>query len=462
MNVGNREDTIIAPLTPSVGGSVSLIRVSGSKATRVVDPFFPKHNLSGDPGGRHYYGPLLNEQGEIIDQVIVLTFRKPKSYTGEDVLEISCHANPLIVRDIVQLLLRNGCRLAEPGEFTKRAFLNGRIDLAQAEAVADLIAARSREGIRNSLAQLRGKLSLVVGQLKRELIELSSYIELDLDFSQEELEIISTSRIEEVLNSITARVERLLESYTNSKPLIQGIEVLISGKPNVGKSSLMNVLLNKDRVIVSEQPGTTRDIVHEDILIDNTLVRFIDTAGIRFTTNAVEAEGVERTRDYYNHADIILLLVDSSLPLDSEDINMIKTGATLYRSKILLIGNKMDLGVNEQAQSKLRDYGLPLQFISAKMGENIDAIKEAVLKKAFQFHHSNPEEVLITNERQKSIFEAALQALLNVKAGLKKGLGYEYLAVDLKDAVESLSKITGEITTDDILNSIFSHFCIGK
>jgi len=369
-------DTIIAPLTPSVGGSVSLLRISGNQAIEISNRFFPSKNIEALPGNSFVFGRLVNEEKQVIDQVVLLLYRAPHSYTGEDTIEISCHANPFIVKEIIDLYKRNGCRLAEPGEFSKRAFLNDKIDLVQAEAVADLIAARSLAAVENSVKQLNGGLSERFKSIRDSLVHIASLLEVELDFSEEDIEIVEPKKTSRLLNDIKAQLSALSQSYDSGSMLKQGLEVLISGKPNVGKSSLMNALLDQDRVIVSSLPGTTRDLVHESIILDGLQVRLIDTAGIRPGSDSIEAEGVKKARKYFNQAHIILLIVDVSQKLDKQDKNLIADFSLTYPQKLFIIGNKADLGIHPSTKKELeKQKGQPL-YISAKTGLNIEHLKK--------------------------------------------------------------------------------------
>lgn len=457
-----QNDTIISLISSSAGGSVAILRISGNNAVSITDKYFPGHDLINSPGGRFYVGNFLAGSKEIIDQVVVLVYKKPHSYTGEDVVELNCHANPFIIREIIEEYLADNCRMAAPGEFSKRAFLNGKMDLVQAEAVADLINAKSNAIVKNSLLQLSGQLSGIILKIKDDLIRIASLLELDLDFSEEGLEIVTSEQILEIVINAESKIDTLLASYKVGHVLTKGIDVLIIGKPNVGKSSLMNAFLNKDRVIVSSIPGTTRDIIHEDIVINNTLVRFIDTAGIRITDDFVEAEGVARTNKFMDLADVIILLVDASVDLTEDDLRLIDSVSVKYPSKLIIAANKIDKGIDTSCEEYLNRFEGNIQYISAKLYQNIDALKNSITEKVFLLENQISEEVLITNERQFESLRKCRAALKNTNDGLMKNVGNEFIAVDMRAAVEHLSEITGEISTNDILNNIFSHFCIGK
>jgi len=435
--------------------------LSGEKAIAKVKQFF-SGTIDDSSGGHFYFGKIYDEDGSVLDEVIVLIYINPHSYTGENVVEISCHSNPYILKDILDLFLRNGCRLADPGEFTKRAFINGKIDLIQAEAVADLIMSQSRSGVRNSLLQMEGKLSEKLKLIKQQLIDVASLLELDLDFSEEDLEIIDASQITTRIQKINNGIVQLLESYRYGHILTKGIEVLIAGKPNVGKSCLMNTLLNKDRVIVSETPGTTRDMIHEDIIVDNINIRFVDSAGIRITDNKIEAEGVDRARKHMDHADIILLLVDIASQLTEEDEEILDKINEVYPLKTVIVGNKMDLGINNTNTEYLDKHKVPYRYVSALKGDGVNELKKEIVKKVHDMENQSREEIMISNERQFNILTHTKEAIEKTIPALDENIGFEFVAIDIKTAINLLSEITGEITTDDILNNIFSQFCIGK
>lgn len=461
MNINNDNDTIIAVTTATAGGSVSMLRISGPEAIDKTNILFPEKDLSEAEGGRFFFGRLFYKS-KIIDRVVVFIYRTPKSYTGEDIVEISCHANAFIVNKILDVYQEIGCRLAEPGEFSKRAFLNGKMDLAQTEAVASLIAAKSEVAVNNSMFQLEGALSDQIKSLKKDIIGTASLIELDIDFSEEQLEVISTNDIENKIDKISSQINKLIESYTYGKSIHKGIEILITGKPNVGKSSLMNTLLNKERVIVSDKPGTTRDIVHEDIMFNNTMVRFIDSAGIHLTNDYIESEGVERARNYIEQADIVLLIIDASAEMKRDDIDLFKTISLQFRKKIIVGANKIDLGINEKTIEFFNNKAIETVKISATKKTGIDKLKKLITSKISREKYDISEDILITNQRHYNQLKKTVAALAQAKDAVNKGLTNEFIALDLRLAIDHLSEITGEITSDDILNNIFSSFCIGK
>ncbi len=438
-----------------------MLRISGPEAIEKTDILFPEKDISKVNGGSFYFGHLSYDT-KIIDQIVVFIYRAPKSYTGEDVVEISCHANVFIVEKILDIYQELGCRLAEPGEFSKRAFLNGKMDLTQTEAVASLIAAKSEAAVNNSMFQLEGALSDQIKSLKKDIIETASLIELDIDFSEEQLEVISAKEIENKIETISFQINKLIESYAYGKSMHKGIEVLITGKPNVGKSSLMNALLNKERVIVSDKPGTTRDIVHEDIMINNIMVRFIDSAGIHLTNDDIESEGVERARNYIEQADIVLLVIDASAEMSREDIDLFKTISLQFRNKIIVGANKIDLGMNKETLKFLENQTIEKSEISATKKIGIDKLKNLISIKIGFNKKDDQEAIIITNQRHFVQLKKTVTSLEKAKGAVKTGLTNEFIALDLRMAIDQLAEITGDITSEDILNNIFSSFCIGK
>jgi len=455
-------DTIMAPLTSTAGGTVALIRISGPDAITICARFFQPHNLLESEGGRFFYGRLIKPDKAIVDEVLVYVFKSPNSFTGEDVVEISCHNNIFILEDIVQMLVEAGCRLAEPGEFSKRAFLNNKIDLVQAEAIADLIAAKSRASTRNSLKMLEGRLSKELKALKDKLIKMASMLELELDFSEEDLEIIADDELLRILNGIISFTKKLQTSYKNSRMLHKGAEVLIAGKPNVGKSSLMNALLNKDRVIVSSIPGTTRDLIHEDILMDDVLVRLIDTAGIRFTEDEIEAEGVNRAKSLLHDSDMVLFLIDLSDEVSSDEKEMLESLLNHVGERVILVGNKTDLKHNPHSKDFFDKSKAHKVSISAYDGGGLDSLKRLITNTVKKSFTQSQEDILITNQRQFNVLGRVEKGLTQAKEALNSKMSSEFIAIHIRDAIDALSELTGVISTDDILNSIFKDFCIGK
>ena len=455
-------DTIIAPISATIGGSVSLIRVSGTDSISTTTKFFKSIKLNTQPGNKFFHGHFFDLEHNSIDDVIILLYKKPNSYTGEDVIEISCHGNPFIVEQIISQYLKMGCRMAEPGEFTKRAFLNGKMDLLQAEAVADIIAAKSLTSIKNSLMQIQGRASYLVRALKEQLINVASLITVDLDFSEEDLNIITHDQLANRIKQSLQTVNKLLNSYNFGRRVNKGVEVIICGKPNVGKSSLMNSLIKQDRVIVSHIPGTTRDTIHEDVVIDNTLIRFVDTAGIRISNNKIEIEGINRSEATFRTADIILLVVDISNSLEQEDLKLMHRLLKSSKEKLIITGNKNDKQINLKTEEEIKRNDVPVVLVSAKTNKGVNKLEREIVKQLKINNDYLSEEIIITNQRQYDLLKKTKNALANSLKGTKKKLGFEFIAIDMQNAIEWLSEITGEITTDDILNNVFSKFCIGK
>ncbi len=456
------KDTIISPISSVSGASVSLIRLSGISAIQTVNRFFSSVNLEKAEGGKFYFGKLIAENNQVIDEVIVYIFRAPKSYTGENIVEISCHSNVFIIEEILQLFIQNGCRTAKPGEFTQRAFLNGKMDLTQAEAVADIISSKSKAGVKNSLLFLEGGLSKKIKELKKDIIDLASLLELGLDFSEENLEIVSNDEVINKLNILLDEINTLIKSFSNSRDFQKGIEVLLVGEPNVGKSSLMNALLEKDRVIVSHIPGTTRDIIHEDIILEDTLVRFIDTAGIRITDDHIEASGVDRVKKLIDKVDIVLALFDLAEGISIENKELLNRLIKDKGEDVIIIGNKIDKKIKKETIDFINSFSNNKILVSAKLSENINQLRSAIsfhIKREIQ---NEPDELILTNKRHHNILLEIKEKIITTRDSFSHNPGHEFIAADLREIINKLSEITGEITTDDILNNIFSSFCIGK
>ncbi len=455
----DNNDIIIAPISATQGGSINLIRLSGKGVISKVNSFFSRDILSSK-GGRFYYGQLKNND-DIIDDVIVYIFKAPHSYTGEDVVEISCHGNFFITEEIINLFLDHDCRLADPGEFSKRAFLNSKMDLVQAEAVADIISANSKRAVKNSINQLHGYLSGEINRLKRQLVDLASLVELEIDFSEEDIEIIPYDKIIDALKDILIQTEALLVSYETSKSITDKIQVLLLGKPNVGKSSIMNGFINKDRVIVSSTPGTTRDHIHEDIILNDTFIRLIDSAGIREQAREIEKEGVQKSRVLAKESDIILFILDGSQKLDQEDRRIIEMVEALG-NKLILVLNKNDITRNKETYEEIniKFPGIPVVDISAKTKNNMDALRKELIKKISLSTDQNIN--IITNARHYHLLKNFKEQVTITIKSAEQRMGPEYLAIDLRSAIDILGTLTGAVTSDEILNNIFSNFCIGK
>lgn len=451
--ISTNEDTITAIATPPGSGAITVIRVSGPDTFSKVDLIFRgKKRISECKTHTIHYGTIVAADGEVIDDVLVSVFRSPNSYTGEDSVEISIHGSQLIAEKIIGLLVENGIRIAEPGEFTKRAFLNGRLDLAQAEAVADIINSRSDASLRGARNQLDGLLSQKIDALRNKLINTSSLIELELDFAEEDIELLPLTKIISSIEEIEEEIDELLKSFRFGRVIRDGINVALVGKPNVGKSSLLNYLLKEARAIVSEIPGTTRDIIREEVTIEGILFKLYDTAGIRLTEDVIEKEGVERSRKAVSEADVVLFLNDST---HGFDIDIYDELLKLQKEeRILKVANKIDLkpGLDESF-----DVG-----ISAKTGEGIEELFKKLKEKALGSGTYTEKSAVVTNLRHYNALKKAKEHLTGAKNSINEGLTGEFVAVDLRNAENSLGEIIGKVTTDDILNNIFAKFCIGK
>ena len=481
------EDTICAPATVPGTGAISVIRVSGPEALTIADKVIKcrKGSISEAAGYTIKFGNIYDASGALLDEVLASVFRAPHSYTGENSVEISCHASSYIVSALMDLLYAAGCRAAEPGEFTQRAFLNGKMDLAQAEAVADVIASQNAAAHRIAFKQMKGGFSSELKGMRSELLELVSLMELELDFSEEEVEFADRTRLNELLAALIAHVSRLIDSFKLGNAIKNGVPVAIAGATNTGKSTLMNALLGEDRAIVSDVHGTTRDTVEETLNIDGVLFRFIDTAGLRETEEIVEKIGIERTFKKISEASIVLGMVDLTRDFEStcETISEIIEKVDFSSQKLVFLLNKTDIcEVNKNVSivnfivSSLSNKNIkaslvenaaeasdltPIIGISAKTSSGIDNLR-SILASSQRDLLADSDTTLVTNQRHVQALSDARTSLLRVKEGLAFGLPTDLAAQDIREAIYHIGSIVGEISADEVLGNIFKNFCIGK
>lgn len=452
------DDTIVALATPPGIGALGIIRLSGNKAVDIVNQLFASKNLENQKSHSLHVG-LLTNSNKVLDEVVVSLFKAPHSYTGENVVEISCHGSSFIHQQIIEACLEKGARLAKPGEFTQRAFINGKIDLTQAEAVADLIASNTSASHKTAINNIRGGFSSSLKGLREQLIKFSALIELELDFSQEDVEFVDREELKKILQEAKMQTTQLLDSFRLGNVIKNGVSVAIIGKPNAGKSTLLNVLLNEERAIVSEIAGTTRDTIEEVINIDGILFRLIDTAGIRsHSTDTIEQIGIQRSLDKMKQADIVLYIFDVN-DLDFEELKSIKAELDQQNLNYLLVANKVD--VNAEADRQ-KFSGLPgIIFISAKTNKHIEVLKERMMDMILQ-DKLQTENVIVTNARHYHALKKLSDALNDVYEGIGQKIPGDLLALDIRSSLHYLGEITGEVTNEDQLDYIFSKFCIGK
>ena len=456
--LSERNDTIIALATPQGVGAIAVIRISGKDAIRICNEVFFGKNLEEQPSHTIHLGTIRDGK-KIIDEVLVSLFKGPRSFTKENVVEISTHGSSYIINQVLKLFVRKGVRLAKPGEFTQRAFLNGQFDLAQAEAVADLIHSDSEISHQAALNQMRGGFSSEIQELRNQLIHFASMIELELDFSEEDVEFVSRDGLRQLVERILRLVEELILSFDLGNVIKNGVPTVIAGKPNAGKSTLLNALLNEEKAIVSDIAGTTRDFIEDELSLGGVIFRFIDTAGLRETTDTIEAIGVSRTQEKMRTASLILYLFDLSdtdLVEVHRDLNKLDNLGVPY----LKVGNKLD-AAKPNIVKELQDRYSDMLFISAGNKENLESLKTRILDlvNLDKFRTGN---TVVTNVRHYDSLTKTRESLLEVLGGLDQLVTNDFLAMDIRRALHYLGEITGEVTTEDLLATIFSKFCIGK
>jgi tRNA modification GTPase len=461
------QSTICAISTPPGIGGIAIIRLSGKEAIVIADKIFesPVGNkkLSGQRANTLHFG-TIKSGNDLVDEVVINLFKAPHSFTGEDIVEISCHGSVYIQQLILQLLISKGARLARPGEFTQRAFLNGKMDLSQAEAVADLIASANASSHRLAINQMRGGFAREINQLRAELLRFAALIELELDFSEEDVEFADRSSLIELSERVANLLRKLIESFRLGNVIKNGIPVAIIGETNVGKSTLLNALLNENKAIVSDIHGTTRDVIEDVVNIDGTLFRFSDTAGLRETTDLIETLGIERSYHQLGKAEIVLLVTDISESVEPIFDRIVKIREKIVDQQLIIVANKVDIA-SPEVQQQLSQFPLlpreKLVFIAAKSRANLGELIN-IMKHAVDFDSIGPEEIIVSNVRHYEALTLAHSAIEKVIEGLKTGISGDFLAQDIRECLHYLGEITGEISTDEILEHIFKHFCIGK
>ena len=461
-------DTIVALATPAGAGAIAVIRLSGENAIAIATKLFKSvsgKELSNQKSHTVHLGHIKDGK-RIIDEVLITIFKNPNSYTGEDVVEISCHGSAFIQQEIIQLCLRNGCRMATAGEFTLRAFLNGKMDLSQAEAVADLIASDSEASHQLAIQQMRGGFSNEIKVLREELLNFASLIELELDFAEEDVEFANREEFQKLIHRITQVLKRLIDSFATGNVLKNGIPVAIVGEPNVGISTLLNALLNEERAIVSDIAGTTRDTIEDELSIGGIGFRFIDTAGIRETVDVIEGLGIKKTFEKIEQAQVVIFLVSSvQLAEGSDAVSNFKVEIEKIRNRfpqkqMVIIANKVDLLSNEQISS-MKSKISNIHLLSAKTGNGVDNLKNTLLEFVNMGALRN-NETIVTNSRHYDALLKAFEEITKVQEGIDANLSGDLLAIDIRQALYYFGEITGEITNDDLLGNIFANFCIGK
>jgi tRNA modification GTPase len=453
------DDTIVALATPPGVGAIGIIRLSGKKSFDIINALFPSKDLKLQPSHTLHVGYLVYDD-KMLDEVVVCLFKGPRSYSGEDVVEISCHGSPYIHQQVLNACIETGARLAKPGEFTQRAFLNGKLDLSQAEAVADLIASNTSASHKTALNNIRGKFSEALKDLREQLIKFSALIELELDFSQEDVEFADRSQLKNLIADAAHHTKSLVQSFRLGNVIKNGVTAAIIGKPNAGKSTLLNALLNEDRAIVSDIPGTTRDTIEEVINIDGILFRLVDTAGIRnHSQDIIESFGIEKSLQKMKQADIVMYLFDVN-EMSPEELKEVARDMKEQNINCLLVGNKIDKKTETELRKKFSQVN-GIIFISAKNNFHLEVLKERMMDLILK-DTVTTENVIVTNARHYHTLMQVNEALNDIMQGLENKIPGDLLALDIRRSLQYLGEITGEITNEDQLDYIFSKFCIGK
>lgn len=459
-----KEDTIAAIATPYGTSGTGKVRMSGPDAIKIGSKIFQassgKKLLQAESHTAHH-GYIVNpENNNTVDEVLAIVMIHPKSFTGEDVVEFDCHGGMVPLESVLELVINNGARMAEPGEFSKRAFMNGKLDMAQAEAIIEVINSKTAKSLSIAIEQLKGGLSEKIEKIKDDAVELLAHLEASIDFPEDEIEGFDSTQLNQRVKQIGKPIKKLLKTAKQGKLYQEGIKTVIVGKPNVGKSSLLNYLLQENRAIVTDIPGTTRDVIEEYINLDGIPLKIIDTAGVRESEDIVEKIGVKKTRDSLKKADLVLMMLDVSQGLTEEDL---KVYDLIKNKPTILVINKTDLDQEidlEQLQKKFKEH--PLLWISVKEEQGIEELKNTILDEILHESISSDQEVMITKVRHRNALQNALKAVNNLKEALDNDMAYDFLTIDLKDALFHLGSITGETVTEDIVDRIFSDFCLGK
>jgi tRNA modification GTPase len=457
------DDTIAAIATAPGEAGIGIVRLSGNKSIDILDKIFKGKSKKSafDISSRMVtYGHIVDENNHVVDEVLSIIMRGPNSYTTEDVVEIHCHGGIIPVRRIMELVLKNGAVMAEPGEFTKRAFLNGRIDLTQAEAVIDVITSKTETGLNAALNQLEGDLSQELHNIMEELLSILAHIEASIDFPEHDIEEVTQDNILKAATNVNASIKRLSDSFEEGKIIRDGLSTAIVGRPNVGKSSLLNVLVRESRAIVTDIPGTTRDIIEEYLNIGGVLIKLIDTAGIRETEDVVEKIGVERTKAAIDEAEVVIFTVDASSPLTQEDYDILQL---IKDKRVIVAANKIDKGLGADINKLIETFGNDnVLEMSVKQKTGIDKLEDKIKALVYHGQATVSKNKMVTNIRHKDLLDKASESVARAIEGLESGVPVDLLSVDIKEAWGRLGQITGDVVEEDIIKEIFSKFCIGK